>query len=123
MSEQPVLCPKCGAESTIGRLVAEESFTGVPDQLVKFVQRTFEFSCSKCGHSSFHPYRGLGHHGTIAKKKLRTLFCKTDAKRLRSALPIEERDAFTMTTEGKRIATAEEIARWQKLLTELRETS
>lgn len=113
------MCPKCGAESTIGRMVAEESFTGIPDQLVKFVQRTFEFSCSKCGHSFFHPYKGLGHHGTIAKKKLKTLFGKADAKRLRSGLPVEERDAFTKTIEGKRMATTEEVARWQKRLSEL----
>jgi len=101
-------------------MAAEESVLGIPNQEVKFVSRVFEFSCPECGHSFFQP-RSVGHHGTIAEKKLKTLFPKSDWKRLRAALAMDELKIFNQSLDGKRVASDEEIGRWLKVLAKVRE--
>jgi hypothetical protein len=101
-------------------MAAEESLVGIPNPEVKFVSRVFEFACPKCGHLFFQP-RSVGHHGTVAKKKLQGLFPKADLKRLRSALPLDEVKILRQTLNGKRMASDEEISRWLKVLGDVRQ--
>ncbi|HEY1799797.1 MAG TPA: hypothetical protein VGG46_02585 [Terriglobales bacterium] len=95
-------------------MVAEESFVGIPDQKVKFASRWFRVECSGCG--SFLHLLKVGHHGTQAERKMKTLFPKTEWKRLRAALDDGERRLFNETLEGKRMAEAGEVKHWVDIL-------
>jgi hypothetical protein len=102
-------------------MVAEEKWVGLPDNSVKFVSRWFEAACPKCG--PFFCLRKVGHHGMIAKKKLKDLFPERERKRLRSALPIGERDLLRQTLNGTREPKDGELERWIRLLNHLRQSS
>jgi len=112
-----VNCPKCGQEIEIDKLAGEENFIGIPDHAVKFTGRWFHSLCPKCG-PVFHPFK-VGHHGTIARKQLKTLFPKSQLKRLRAALPEDQRKLFDATLSGKRVAKDGEVRRWLQVLSSI----
>src|SRR5580698_5176212 len=87
-----VTCPKCGQEIETGRMRCEENVIGVSDHQVIFVSRKFEADCPQCGPVLCH---SVGHHGTIAKKELKTLFPKPQL--VRRKLSKDERKLFDQT--------------------------
>jgi hypothetical protein len=109
-------CPKCGHEIELGKMIYEESLVGVPDSGVKFSSRKFQAVCPTCGPIL---NQKVGHHSTLAVKELKNLFPKAHLKRLRAALPKDERRLFNETLSGKRIAKDGEIERWSKILKSL----
>jgi hypothetical protein len=116
----PVLCPKCGAESNLVRMRSEIASVGILNPKVNFVARNFDFSCPKCGHS-FIETRRVGYHATIATKELKDRFPKKYWKQLRAALPVEERKIFRQTLSGKRMALDGEVERWLKVLEQIQQ--
>jgi len=90
---------------------------GVLDHRVKFTSRKFKAACSKCG--PIPHVQKVGHHGTIAKKRMKALFPKAQLKRLWNALPEDERKLFNETLSGKRIAKDGEVERWREILKSL----
>jgi hypothetical protein len=76
---------------------------------VHFVVRRFRPTCPTCG-----PFlrERVGYHGSITKKQMLHLFPKREQRRLRDALPEEERQPFTRTMAGKREPKDEDVGRW-----------
>ena len=83
------------------------------EQNVHFVVRRFRASCPDCGPFS---HDRVGHHDTLGEKKMDRLFPKSQRKRLRNALPVDERTLFDKTMSGKREPKDGEVDRWSSIL-------
>lgn len=104
-----VPCPKCNRLVPDGDMIAGISEIDVKAQDVFFVVRRFRATCPDCG-PFFHDR--VGHHDTIGEKEMTRLFPKVQRKRIRNALPKEERKLFGQTLAGKREPKDGEVQRW-----------
>jgi predicted RNA-binding Zn-ribbon protein involved in translation (DUF1610 family) len=107
-----VHCPNCGKAVSIGKMIEGLSSVDVKEQHVHFVVRRFRTACPNCG-AFFHDR--VGHHDTIGEKAMARLFPKGQRKRLRNALPIDERKLFDKVMVGKREPKDGEVERWLAL--------
>jgi hypothetical protein len=78
---------------------AELSSVDVKEHSVHLVVRRFRAICPTCGP---FVHDRVGHHGTISKKQMAQLFPNRERRRLRDALPEDERMRFKLTLAGKR---------------------
>lgn len=106
-------CLKCGQEVELGKMLGEENLIGIPDHGVKITSRWFHAVCPTCGPVFCY---ARGHHGTVASKQLKALFPKAQLKRLRAALPGDERKLFNETLRGKRVSKDGDVQRWLEVL-------
>jgi hypothetical protein len=93
-------------------MVAGISELDLKEQNVHFVVRRFHSTCPECG-PFFHDRPG--HHDTIGEKQMTRRFPRGQRKRLRKALPLDERKLFDQTMAGKREPMDGEVERWLAL--------
>jgi hypothetical protein len=104
-----VNCRMCGKAVPIGKIVSQLSSVTAPAQRVNGVVRRFRAECPDCGPFT---HDRVGHHDSITEMEMKRLFPKHLWKRLRLALPDDERKLFDKTLCGKREPNEEDVARW-----------
>jgi hypothetical protein len=116
--DDSVRCPKCAKPVPLGKMVAELSEIDLNEQNVFCVVRRFQTMCPRCGPVL---HDRVGHHGTIGEKEMARLFPKAQRKRLRNALPVDERKGFDRAMAGKREPKDGEVNHWLGLQNAIRD--
>jgi transposase len=110
--DDSVRCPKCAKVVPLGKMVNEITGIDLNEQNVFLAVRRFQTTCPHCGPVL---HDRVGHHGTIGEKDMARLFPKAHRKRIKNALPADERKLFDKTMAGKREPKDGEVERWLAL--------
>lgn len=86
-------CPKCGQEVELGGMTFEENVMRDSDHRVIATSRKFKPVCPKCG--PIPNVHRIGHHGTIATKRMKALFPKRYLKRSARSFLAENNGVLT----------------------------
>jgi hypothetical protein len=97
-------------------LIGEEVLSSLETRRVNGSTREFAGFCPTHGSFRWRKFP-LGRHTSVQETWLKKLFPKAHRKRLKVMLSSEDRKHFDRAIEGQALATEDEVARWQALLT------
>ena len=105
-------CPICSKPYPVGKSMGEEFWIKHPTGEVAGLSRKFLIICSE--HGRFVGSEN-GNHSSISEKRLKKLFPKKIANRLKELLSPEEGKKFSRSLHGFHHPTSDDEARWRKL--------